>query len=746
MRKLMWFSLGFSLACGIGAYWNGLVSWPFALVVLLLGIGLTVSTHWVRLLRIPAALILACSLGLCWFLGYDSLYLQSARNLDGCTEEVTIRISDYSESTSYGTSTTGWISLDGKPYQILVYGSTEDSFAPGQSITGSFHFTFTAHGGSEQPSYRRSEGIFLTASPRGEAAIIDESMQWYDMPTVFRNKLSGRIDELFPQDAAAFGKALLLGVRKDISYETNTAFKLSGISHIVAVSGLHVSILFGLVYLFTAKKRALTFLLGFPVLLIFAAVTGFTPSVTRACIMQGLMLLAMLAEREYDPPTALGFAALVMLIANPMVIVSISFQLSVGCMVGIFLFSEKIRQWIVEKIKPTKTKNLRNKLKHWFATSISISLGASVVTTPLVAYHFGTVSLVSLLTNLIVVWMITYIFYGIMIACALSFVNLLLGKIAAWLVTLPIRIVLGVAGALSKFPFAAVYTESVYIVIWLVFVYAMLIVFLALKKKQVAVFACLCTVSLCAALTASWIEPLTDECRVTVLDVGQGQCVLLQGNGKTFMVDCGGSWDTSVADLAAETLLSQGIRELDGLIITHYDLDHAGGAPYLLSRISADTIYLPNMVDAYGFGDLIKQKAGDACVSVSDDLRLSFDDSQILLYAPENYDLENECSVCVLFQSEKCDILITGDRGSLGEALLMNRAELPEVDLLIAGHHGSVHSTGEKLLDLIKPRHVMISVGDNRYGHPAQEVLDRLNERNCAVWRTDCHGTIIFRG
>lgn len=745
MRKLMWFSVGFALASVISVYCNGLVSLPLVLVLGVLGISLFVATHWARFLRIPAMLLFSLALGLGWFLGYDSLYLQPARELDGCVEEMTIRISDYSDTSDYGTSTTGWITLDGKPYQILVYGESEEVFEPGQFLRGSFRFTFTAHGGSKAPSYRRSEGIFLTASPRGKYEIEGALPEWYDMPAVFRNTLTQRIGQLFPRDAAAFAKALLLGEREDISYEMSTTFKVSGISHIVAVSGLHVSILFGLVYLLTVRKRSLTFLLGLPVLFLFAAVTGFTPSVTRACIMQGLMLLAMLAEREYDPPTALGFAVLVMLIVNPMVVVSISFQLSVGCMIGIFLFSGKIRQRIVEKTKPTKEKNLRNKLKHWFATSVAISLGASVVTTPLVAYHFGTISLISVVTNLLVVWAIAYVFYGIMIACTVSIAGLWLGKLVALPVSLLIRFVLGISAALAKLPFAAVYTQSVYVIAWLFFVYAMLLVFLLIKKKQVLVFVCLCTISLCAALTASWLEPLTDECRVTVLDVGQGQCVLLQGNGKTFMVDCGGSWDSSAADIAAETLYSQGVRELDGLIITHYDLDHAGGVPYLLTRISADTIYLPDMKDSFGFEPMIRQKAGNACILVSDDLTLSFEEYKIQLFAPENYNLENECSVCVLFHSEKCDILITGDRGSLGESLLMNRAELPEVDLLVAGHHGSVYSTGEKLLDLVNPRYAVISVGENRYGHPAQEVLERLWIRNCAVWRTDYNGTIVFR-
>ena len=231
-----------------------------------------------------------------------------------------------------------------------------------------------------------------------------------------------------------------------------------------------------------------------------------------------------------------------------------------------------------------------------------------------------------------------------------------------------------------------------------------------------------------------------------MLDVGQGQSILLQSEGKTFLVDCGGDWDADCADLAAETLLSQGIQRLDGLIVTHYDKDHAGGVPYLLTRISAEHVYLPEIVDPYGISDQIRRSADPgACISVSEDLVLTYGNSKLTIFGPENYHLENESSLCILFQKENCDILITGDRGDLGESLLLSRTELPQLDLLIAGHHGSGKSTGEKLLAQTRPQYVFISVGENRYGHPTEELLQRLQQFGCCVYRTDQNGTIVFR-
>jgi competence protein ComEC len=143
--------------------------------------------------------------------------------------------------------------------------------------------------------------------------------------------------------------ALLLGDHSGLDYETETAFKVSGIRHIIAVSGLHVSILFALIYLMAGKNRVLTALIGLPLLGFFAMVAGLSPSVIRACIMHGLMILAMLWDREYDPLTALAFAALVMLIINPIVITDVGFQLSFACMLGILLYATKIKNWLLHE-------------------------------------------------------------------------------------------------------------------------------------------------------------------------------------------------------------------------------------------------------------------------------------------------------------------------------------------------------------------------------------------------------------
>jgi competence protein ComEC len=130
-----------------------------------------------------------------------------------------------------------------------------------------------------------------------------------------------------------------------------------------------------------------------------------------------------------------------------------------------------------------------------------------------------------------------------------------------------------------------------------------------------------------------------------------------------------------------------------------------------------------------------------------DDIHISWESGELIVYASWTTETSNESSLCVLFQTEKCDILITGDRSSLGEEILLRTASIPQLDALVIGHHGAASSTGEALLAATLPKTALISVGEgNAYGHPSQGVLDRLSQYGCVVRRTDLEGTIIFKG
>ena len=745
MRKLMWFALGFGAACALCVYLMpaAILLWVGIPLAALAAIGLFLPCN--RFGKIAVFLCLGLSLGILWFRIFDSQWLAPARRLDGETAEMTLEVTDFSFDSGYGIAVDAKTRLDGRNYQVRAYLHQEEAVSPGTKVTGKFELRYTPPGGSK-PTYHSGNGIFLLAYQE-EDIQVEESRGNTALyfPAYMRQRLQQHLEEIFPEDVLPFAKALLLGDTSELSYQTDNDLAISGIRHVAAVSGLHVSILFPMVYFVSGKRRGVTVLLGFPVLILFAAVSGFSPSIMRASMMQLLMLLALLLKKEYDPPTGLAFAATVMLALNPLVITSVGFQLSVASVAGIFLFSGRISAWLMDTKRLGRCQKKRKKLCARFAASISVSLGAMLTTTPLAAYYFGTVSIISPVTNLLCLPMVTALFYGIIAACALGVIFTPLGAIAAWTVAWLARIILQIAHILASIPLAAVYTESIYIVAWLALCYVLLGVFLTSKQKQPLVLGCCAALSLCFALLASWAEPLMDDYRMTVLDVGQGQCVLLQSGGRTYMVDCGGSYGDDAADIAAATLLSQGITQLDGLIVTHYDADHVGGAVYLMSRVPAKVLILPDAQDPFetellaGFqGEVIR---GDR------DLQIIWGDSTITVFASKYFGNSNESSLCVLFQEEECDILITGDRGILGETILLHSADIPKLDVLVVGHHGSSGSTGEKLLEATKPDQAVISVGaGNPYRHPSAATLERLAAFGCRVRRTDLEGTIIIRG
>lgn len=746
MRRIMWTAIGFASACTLGA-WLLMRNWmlPLALLLLVAGLGIGIyGRDSVPLRRIAYACI-GCAFGFLWFVTYSRVYLAQAVYLDGEQITTDIYVTDYSYETDYGSAVDGELTLAGKRYRIRVYLNENVSLSPSDRVSGSFFLRLTTQGSTSGATYHQGEGIFLLGYQRGEVTISNGTESHLkDMPAILRQKLLLAIRESFPYDTYAFAQALLLGESYDLDYRTETAFKISGIRHIIAVSGLHISILYGFLSLATFKRRYLTALIGAPALFLFAAVAGFTPSVTRACFMVLLMMAAKAFRKEYDGATALAFASLVMLCVNPLIITSVSFQLSVGSVAGIYLFSGKIAGWANQCLGSPKGRTLRAKITHFLTSSLSVSLSAMSITTPLCAYYFGAVSIVGVLTNLLTLWAVSFIFYGIMAVCVLYAWSAVAASRIAAVISFLIRYVLFVSKTLASLPIAAVYTKSAYIVIWLCFLYLLLVVFLIMKKKRPLTLICCGVIALCVALGASWLEPLMDECRVTVLNVGQGQSILLQSQGHTFLVDCGGSDAEQASDMAAETLLSQGIHELDGVILTHYDADHAGGTADLLSRVDTKLLLIPENGNAEIVNNITDATCGTV-VPIAERTVLTFGEAKITIYPPAFYGESNENSLCILFETPKCAILITGDRSSFGERMLLRSAELPKVDLLVAGHHGSKNSTSEALLDAVEPDTVIISVGKNAYGHPSQEVLERLADHGCTVYRTDEYGTVIYR-
>ena len=749
MRKLVWLASGAVLACAAGAYLlSANVLIPLA--VICAACILAFSFWKYPLCKSIAWLLAGCTIAFGWFWCYDALYLKTAREADETTVTASVEIWDYCEKTDWGAKVTGRLPLDGKTYRVYVYLNDYRALNPGDSIKGIFTLRYTGSGGARPVADFQAEGVFLLAYVQGGITMsYADQLPWFGIAPNIRNRLLSMLNSLFPEDTKGFAQALLLGNSDNLSDAEDEAFRASGIRHIIAVSGLHVSILFSLLYTLLGRRRWLCTLIGIPVLILFSGMAGFTPSVVRACIMQGLILLANFLDRQYDPPTALAFAVLVILGTNPLAVTSVSFQLSAGCITGIFLFSSRVHRYLLheKRLGSARGKNIKAVLKRWFAGSISGTFGALSLTLPLCAAHFGTVCIIGILTNLLTLWVVTFIFCGILAACFASLIAPVLGTAVAWVVSWPMRYVVAVAKLFGAVPYATVSSENFYVTAWLVFCYVAFGILLLQKRKR-PVLLCVCAAAgLALALLGAALEPRTANYRMTVLDVGQGQCVLLQSKGQCYIVDCGGSIALSAADKAVQTLHTQGIYRIDGLILTHFDTDHTGGAEYLLRRLDVDTVYISNTDEDDPVRKLLEADYSDKLCSVNNELSFACGTAELTILPGQAGTSGNESSLCVLFQGENCDILITGDRNKTGEKYLLEQTELPDIEVLVAGHHGAASSTSWELLDVIRPKMAVISVGsDNTYGHPEQSVLDLLTFFGCKIYRTDLHGTITVRG
>lgn len=749
MRKLAWLTLGFGIADVLCAYF--LPSWMAAASVILLAVGLLLllGQKYFRFLRVITVATIGFALGTAWFFAYDAVYLNTVRNLDGQILEGALEVKDYPNQVNYGYSVEVLYRDSSKTYHAIAYLRDAPDVRPGDTLSGPFLCRFSARDEEGSARYKTGSGIYLSFRQTGDLSVsrIAKIPLKY-IPLEINRQVAEKIDSLFSTDTAPFAKGLLLGDKTSLSYEDSNAFRISGISHIIAVSGLHVGILIALLYFLTGRRRFLSCILGLPMLLLFAAIVGFRPSVNRACLMQGLLLLSVALDREYDGVTALSFSGLVMMLLNPMVVIDIGFQLSYGSVLGIFLFYPKLHGWLAECkwVGSLKGKDLKFRIKRWIVGCFSVSLSASAFTTPLVAYYFGAVGLLNVVTNLLVLWSIPAIFYGAASAVALGFLLPRLVFIVSAAVSVLIRYVLAVARLIARIPFAALYTASIYSVLWLIFAYILVAAFLCMRKKPVkALLGCL-SVSMLLCFACSWTEPRLDKCRMTVLDVGQGQSVLLSFDGKHYLVDCGGSYDSNASNAAADTLLSQGIFRVDGIILTHFDRDHWGGIAGFVHRIPTDALFVPEDPNSSEVQAQLEAEVGLAAQVVTDVIALQTGESSLRLLPSHIQKTSNETSLTVLFEQEKCDILIVGDQDSLGELAICREYDLPDVDVLVAGHHGSKTSTGDQLLNAVRPEIVVISVGrNNSYNLPSEELLQRLLAFGCSVYRTDECGTIIFR-
>ena len=741
---LVWFTAGAALAALLGVYLPG-TAWPLpvGLGCAALGFLLKGVKRWPPLRRA----LFGAAVALVWLTGYGALFQAPAQALEYRTVRLEAVVAQWPEETDYGVRIAVKAGEEGgRKVSALFYGDTNlAGLRPGDQLSCVAYCTPADKVRGQESLYYTAKGVLLQAKSYGEVTVTrPQRLPPRYALTILAGQIRDQIDRLYPASQAGFLHALLTGDKTGLDTVAQNNFNRVGLGHVVVISGLHVSYLLGFLTLFLSPKKKPALVLLLVILALFCLMTGSGPGTVRATILCTLALLAPRVGRDYHALTGLCFALLVLLAANPYAIANAGLQFSFLSTLGILLFGQRWnRIWLEKLPKPWR---------RWARPPVgvaAISLSAMVLTVPLSALYFGRFSLVAPLSNLLTAWAVTLIFVGGVVSVAAGAVLFPLGQGLAALVGLPIRFFLWYAGQASRLGLAAVDLDRGYYALWALFVYGVVALYLLVpakgKRPIVPVCACAATLCLSALLTAQ--TALRQELALTILDVGQGQSIVVNARGTRALIDCGGSLDPG--DRAATYLQSQGRSTLDLLILTHFHEDHAGGVLELMDRVQVGAIAMPDVDQDSSLRQAIEAKAAQQGIPIhyiTENTLVTLGQAQLTLYRPvEGSSDSNEQCLSILCAKDGWEALITGDMPSEAEAQLAAREDLPNLEVLVAGHHGSKYATSDTLLAAVTPETVVISVGYNAYGHPAPETLERIAAIGAAVYRTDWHGTVTVQ-
>lgn len=755
-RPLVWAALGLGCALLLAHY---VLPYARLLSAAAMGAVLALAALPFKRFRFRAGamvLFAAAGVGFAWYWGYTALTVKPAEAFAGEKRSVTVRVADFPDVYDEYSRVEA-ISADAEVPHVRMllydYNGGFGELRPGDVVEMPLKLLSAGTFYGEESDYYLSNGIQLRGYTTGDYAVTGRwALSWLYFPKHIAKSIREQALSCFPEDVAPLMKALLTGDRTEL-YADDTlysALRVSGFLHIVAVSGMHVAFLIGLIRIGTGRRR-LTAFIGVPAVVVFMAMIGFKPSVVRAGVMQILLLLAPLLRREEDPATSLSAAAVLLLLVNPISVASVSLQLSFAAMAGLILVTPRLFDHLAygDKGESRFPKGLRGRALFLLCDAFAASVGAIVFTTPLIALYFGYVPLYSVLTNLLCLWAMSDAFLCGYFVCLLGLVWPAGAKALGWLVGWLPRYAIFVVERVAKLPYAAFYTRNGLGGWWLVFVYLLFggtYVLRGEERYRPVIPVCVSLITLCA-LTFTMRRDLEGGLELAAIDVGQGQSVAaLTGHGSV-LIDCGSTGTADNAgDLAAEYLLKNGRSRVDLLLLTHFDADHINGVKRLMSRVNVKRLALPKTDLEDDAVDAILAfcvRRGTEVYFIAENTNFIVDTLKLKVYAPLTAGGANDEGLIICGDYGSFEFLVTGDAAAAVERRLVSAYDLGDMEVLIVGHHGSRYSTCDELLDDITVETAIISVGaGNSYGHPAQEVLDRLEERGIEVYRTDLDGTV----
>ncbi|GAB1476605.1 DNA internalization-related competence protein ComEC/Rec2 [Bacillota bacterium] len=618
--------------------------------------------------------------------------------------------------------------------------------------------------------YLKSRGILgIISAAESHLEIVGERFAPAAAPGKLKAHFASSLDQYMGADSKALLMGILFGDKTMIEEDIYESFQRNGCAHILSVSGIHVSIVYLYISrLFRNRRSPLGSAIALALLLFYAALAEFSPSVVRAVVMIAVHILSKHLHRRYDLLCCISFSALLMLIFNPFYLFNLGFQLSYLA-VFTLAFTLPVAEAKIRKIEELGRFKPFVILMRIFTPIFVIQAGMA----PATAYHFMYFSLSAFLINLPVIAISSLVVPAGICLAIISIspaADLFLGPGSVF-----IEIIMQIMIRLNQFA-GSLSISSVNVISPSLFaggLYYGFFFFLTSegfwimrqkRKKRIILLICTCIVAFSAML-----PPIAGgnsrQGDIVFVDVGQGDCIHLRTpSGKNVLIDGGGQRDYDVGKkILMPYLLKNGVGDIDLALVTHLHQDHYGGIASLarLMPVHKLAVYEGNLLKE----DMLTSNTGIAAenllyVSAGD--RISVDKYVYLdvlyplkrskeAYAEIMTDEkdENLSSLVVRVVYKGISVLVTGDMGFEGEKMLMEcfRAldyKALKADFLKVGHHGSRFSTGRDFLDAVQPEAAVIQVGKNNFGHPHGDTIEMLSKKDIMIFRNDVQGAIIL--
>ncbi|WP_257346099.1 DNA internalization-related competence protein ComEC/Rec2 [Pseudalkalibacillus decolorationis] len=567
----------------------------------------------------------------------------------------------------------------------------------------------------------------------------------------YRKKQMERIKRDFPEEISGMMNALLFGDRGGIEEELIDQYQSLGLIHLLAVSGLHVGTILGLLFFLLIRigvTRDLALWILLSIIPFFIIMTGATPSVLRSGFMAALVCLVSLSRYKISPINQLSLVCLILLLIKPTYIFHLGFQLSFLITASLLLSSKII----------TNYKGMGGQL-------CAASIISQIISIPIIIWHFHEFSLWSLPLNMVMIPLVTIIVLPMVFLTFILYISIPgpVWVIFSNILEICFSIIHFVMNIADSLPFGLLTFGRPTTTMLFLLIISLLFFLIRWERSRTSHYMVTPSLIILIILLLIWVQPyLNKNAYITMLDVGQGDAIIIElpYRKAVYVIDTGGilefkkeewrkrknSYNTG-KDVVIPYLKARGIRKINALILTHGDKDHVGGTLNVIDGIPVESVYYgkSNNYDDEEIELLHQiQKRRVPIHYVHQGMEWKLDHHSFHILGPANNSTsKNNRSIILYFKLYEKSFLFMGDIEREGEDAMVKQFGNLNVDVLKVGHHGSETSSSQAFLDHVQPEIGLISVGvNNRYQHPSTKVIDRLKQNGVTIYRTDISGSI----